>query len=151
VTFTIGSASLEDITNHLVLCDRNFKPALSERGSIKEYAAKIATHAVRFEAWENNRLVGLVAAYLNDYKEGVGFITNVSVEAGYLGKGIAKQLLQNCIEYALTNEFKFIRLEVFDENIPAIQLYRKLNFLEIKHLDRFVVMQVQIPARSIIT
>ena len=51
------------IVEHLRKCDANFVPALSERVSLDEYARKIVEQAVRFEAWADGELIGLVAAY----------------------------------------------------------------------------------------
>ena len=72
-------ASAAEIDAHLRACDDSFAPALSRRVDIDAYASKIAARAERFEAWANDRLVGLLAAYCNDPERRVAFVTSVSV------------------------------------------------------------------------
>ena len=66
VGFKVNSATAREIAGHLGRCDDLFIPPLSSHTEIDGYAQKIRRHAVRFEAWAEGNLVGLVAAYLND-------------------------------------------------------------------------------------
>ena len=128
--------------HHLEECNNSFVPLLSERVDIDEYSAKIADKAVTFEAWEKNKLVGLVAAYINKDLLTV-FITNVSVLKQYAGKGIAKQLMVRCIEYVCKNSFKNIQLEVSKNNTKAISLYKGLNFIEYGSQGETLLMELK--------
>ena len=74
--FTQDRATDEDIARHLRLCDTDFVPALSTRVQIPEYAEKLVSHAVRFEAWQHGILVGLIAAYCNDRENDRAYITS---------------------------------------------------------------------------
>lgn len=128
--------------HHLEECNNSFVPLLSERVDIAEYSAKIAAKAVTFEAWEKNKLAGLVAVYINMDLLTV-FITNVSVLKQYAGKGIAKQLMVHCIEYAGKNSFKNIQLEVSKNNTKAISLYKGLNFIEYGSRGETLLMELK--------
>lgn len=119
-----------DILLHLKKCDLQFVPVLSLTVDLVEYAAKIYEKAERFEAWADNELIGLIAAYFNDKENDTGFITNVSVNNNYLGKGIASILLTNCIDYGRTKHYRSISLEVNKNNSKAINLYKKFQFTE---------------------
>jgi ribosomal protein S18 acetylase RimI-like enzyme len=57
-----------------------------------------------------------------------------------MGAGIASELLKRCISYANANKLKEIKLEVYKENIPAINFYKKYNFAqnEIKNDSMFM-------------
>ncbi|MBL0182082.1 MAG: hypothetical protein IPP96_07240 [Chitinophagaceae bacterium] len=68
-------------------CKNNFIPPLQDTVDIDSYAQKIKSKSITFEAWQNGHLAGLIAAYFNDPGKEVGFITNVSVENGFAGKG----------------------------------------------------------------
>ncbi|HEV2613560.1 MAG TPA: GNAT family N-acetyltransferase [Gammaproteobacteria bacterium] len=125
----MNKASVSQITTHLKLCDSTFVPPLSERITIDEYAHKIVNHAVRFEAWSDNELIGLLAAYCNDTVNRMAFITNVSVVPSWHGKGIASQLMVNLIEYVHTLGFDRIALDVDEKNRAAIKLYEKHGFI----------------------
>lgn len=126
IKYHINHSSIEDIISHWKFCNEIFLNSLSQQMDLEAYALKICTHAIRFEAWENN-LVGLVACYLND-ESGMGYITNVSIAEGYEGKGIARQLVEQCIAHANEIGFKMINLEVEENNLKAIGLYENLGF-----------------------
>lgn len=123
-------ADADAIQAHLNRCKDDFIPSLDKIVNIAAYGKKIAENTITFEAWQNNNLIGLIAAYLNDENNLLGFITNVSVEKEFVGKGIASQLLMNCINFAKEKEYKEIALEVNLNNQQAIKLYEKFLFKE---------------------
>jgi ribosomal protein S18 acetylase RimI-like enzyme len=128
--YTHNASTANDILVHLKKCDGQFIHALSLAVNLNGYASKIYANADRFEAWQNNELVGLVAAYFNDKVNAVGFITNVSVDNSYSGNGIASALLTMCIDHVKTLPFKCIDLEVNKNNRKAINLYKKFRFVQ---------------------
>ena len=127
ITYTIKKATVKDIELHLLLCDLQFIPPLSDKVDIESYSNKIYDKAITFEAWSQNKLIGVIAAYFN-YEEQFGFITNVSVDPKWTGKGIAAELLKNCLEYTVNSKFKTVSLEVNKNNGKAIGLYTKFGF-----------------------
>lgn len=138
------AASVSEISAHLVECSPGFIPPLDQSVDIQDYASKIFEKSITFEAWSNNSLVGLLAAYLNDTRTMRGYITNVSVTKAHMGEGIASRLLRRCISYAKRHRFREIRLEVHRENDPAIQLYRKFGFTEVRDVDQTLLMRLVI-------
>lgn len=129
IIYKLKTATEKSIYLHLKECNNEFFPPLDEKVNINEYAKKIFEKAITFEAWDNNRLTGLIAAYFNNMESHSAFITNVSVTKKNMGLGIASRLLYNCMEYARQKGFKEIQLEVNKENAPAINFYRKFNFI----------------------
>lgn len=129
VEFSLNAASAAQITRHLLGCEADFVPPLSGRVEIDDYARKIARNATRFEAWSGGTLVGLVAAYCNDQEKRVAYITSVSVLRAWVGKGVAAQLLGQCVENAKSSGMRQICLEVARANAPAIKLYEKSGFV----------------------
>jgi GNAT superfamily N-acetyltransferase len=128
ISYKVKKANATDIFDHLKACNDNFIPPLDQKVDLKLYAQKIMDHAITFEAWENNILTGLVAAYLNDEEKRTGFITSVSVLPGYGARGIASQLLNNCTGFATEGGFEQLQLEVDKRNMQAISLYKKHKF-----------------------
>lgn len=122
------TASLHQVITHLTKCSSNFIPPLIQTTDIASYSKKIVENSITFEAWVNNELTGLIAAYFNDEKNLIGFITNVSTLKEYGGRGIASQLLRNCIQYGVLKQFKSICLEVNFHNKNAVHLYNKYGF-----------------------
>ncbi|MEP7254555.1 MAG: GNAT family N-acetyltransferase [Ferruginibacter sp.] len=130
IQYTTAQAAYSDILNHLETCKNNFIPPLQETVDISSYSQKINSKSVTFEAWQGGHLIGLIAAYFNDPGNEFGFITSVSVEEKFAGKGIATGLLNNVIQYALANKFSEIRLKVHSRNSNAINLYEKHKFIK---------------------
>ena len=115
------------IYTHLCLCNSLFTPALSTVVDIKEYSKKLSTKATRFEYWNSNNLVGLIAAYEN-YESSFLYITNVSIIPAFQGKGLARKLLSECIALSRRCGFNNILLEVNKKNLGAINLYVSFGF-----------------------
>ena len=100
-----------------------FNPPIDTQvSSVEEYANKIINNAVIFEAWISNKLVGLIAAYFNNYETKIGFITSVVILPEYQKQGIAKTLLKNVLVFAKENNFSIIKLEV----MMSVRRYRQL-------------------------
>lgn len=129
VEYLLNKASELEIAKHLLDCDADFIPPLSNRVDISRYAHKIASRATRFEAWSGSTLVGLIAAYCNDQENRIAYITSVSVMREWVGQGIAADLLKQCITYAKDSGMRQISLEVESNNQPAIGLYEKQGFI----------------------
>jgi ribosomal protein S18 acetylase RimI-like enzyme len=135
-------ASEKAICSHLIKCNNDFTPPLSEKVNIIEYTKKLFNKSLRFEAWSEYDLIGLIAAYFNDSKNLVGYITNVSIARDFAGLGIASQLMNICIDYATKNNFREISLEVSKNNPEAIHLYRKFGFIAITNIDNLLLMKL---------
>lgn len=128
IQYKTQTVQQQTIAQHLLKCKDNFIPALDTTVNIDDYSKKLANKAITFEAWADGELVGLVAGYFNDELNRTGYITNVSVVSTYGGKGIASQLLNNCIAYAKGLGYHAINLEVNENNGQALKLYRKHSF-----------------------
>jgi ribosomal protein S18 acetylase RimI-like enzyme len=128
ITYLVNTATVERIAAHLAQCDAYFVPTLSSRVVLPDYALKIFSEAVRFEAWSGDVLVGLLAAYCNDPDRRVAYITNVSILAERTGEGIARRLLLRCIEHVRAHALRRISLEVASHHGSAIRLYEKCGF-----------------------
>lgn len=128
VTYRTKTASEKNIFLHLTDCNNNFIPPLSERTDLASYAKKIFENAVTFEAWDDDQLIGLIAAYLDADGKKSMFITNISVKKEFMGKGIASLLLKNCIAHSVMHRYFVINLEVNKNNSSAIPFYEKHQF-----------------------
>lgn len=124
----MNTASAAQIAAHLQSCDARFVPVLSTRVDIGAYSQKIVDRAVRFEAWVDDALIGLVAVYANDPTRRTAFITSVSVSDVWSGFGIGTRLMQDCVGYAQQQGFREISLEVAHEQRSAVRLYEKHGF-----------------------
>lgn len=144
VEYQSNKASAAVIAEHLQTCDTDFVPLLSGRVEINSYAKKIASKAVRFEAWSSGTLVGLIAAYCNDQEKRIAYITSVSVLKEWTGKGIAACLMSRCIKDMKALGMRQICLEVASENTPAIRLYEKNGFVAGNANPPFLTMNLHL-------
>lgn len=128
IEFLVNTASEAEIASHLSRCDTDFVPPLSDRVEIADYATKLASRAIRFEAWSGTTLIGLVAAYCNDQTRRIGYITSVSVLKEWSGRGISARLLNQCLEHADASGMRQVSLQVASDNASAIRLYEKSGF-----------------------
>ena len=112
--------------------------------NLEEYAFKIFQKAVRFEAIDQEKIVGLVAIYCNDEKKISAYITSVSVDKDKQGLGIGSELVDAGIEYVKRLGFKKIELEVDIRNIKAINLYRKKGFTLRENKPTVIAMRLEI-------
>lgn len=142
VEYRLNKASEAEIAEHLWLCNADFVPPLSGRVEINDYAKKIVSKAMRFEAWSGDKLVGLVAVYCNDLEKRIAYITNVSVLRESTGQGIAESLIKQCVERTKALGMHQVSLEVSSDNIPAIGLYEKGGFVTGKTKTPFVAMDL---------
>ena len=138
------TATQEEIYIHLKECNNNFSPPLSKKVDIQKYSKKIFEKSLTFEAWLDNILIGLIAAYFNNLENHSAYITNVSITDNHKGKGIASELLNMCINHAKKNNFDAIELEVFKDNLNAILLYKKFGFFEFERKNDMIVMKFEI-------
>ena len=99
---------------------------------------------IAFEAWTVDKLIGLVAAYMNDTHTHQAFITSVSVIKEYYVTGVALEVLSMCIRYAEIHRFSTISLEVNKLNKVAVQLYEKYGFKIFAEEGALYLMKLEI-------
>lgn len=128
IEYKLNKSVQIDVFNHLQICDNSFSPPLSSKVNIEEYSSKLCQKSFKIEAWESEKLIGLIAFYQNDIED-FFYITNVSIDPNYLGRGIANRLMENTIDFAKKQKINKIILEVDKNNEKAINLYKKHNFV----------------------
>jgi GNAT superfamily N-acetyltransferase len=107
---------------------------------IADDAQKIARRAVRFEAWADEILIGLVAGYCNDPGRVSAHITNVSVRPGWLQQGIGRRLVEQFVAHVKTENLQRVTLEVDRHNAAAIELYCACGFARGVPAAAFITM-----------
>jgi len=141
IIYKIKSAEIDEIIAHLEISSPFFTPPLTERINIEDYSLKIFNMAITFEAWNNKRLIGIIATYFNE-DTCKGFITNVSVLIEFTNRGISSNLLKMCIEYAIKHNILEIDLEVDKDNERATNVYRKFGFIAHSIKNNTILMQL---------
>ena len=149
IIYCLNEASEAEVAAHLYRSDADFIPPLSNRIEINGYAEKIISNANRLEAWAEGSLIGLVAIYCNDQKDFLAYITNVSVQKEWAGKGIGSSLIQQGLKLAIKLGAKKVCLEVGCNNTQAIALYKKIGFTSEKVSGSDICMNLELDNRKI--
>lgn len=74
---------------------------------------------------------------------GEGYIYNVAVRDKYRGQGIGLRMLEELVAEAAGRGITSLTLEVRRSNEPAIQLYKKLGFIEAGVRKNFYTMPLE--------
>lgn len=137
---TINLTDFQEISNYLKEVNSSFIPELDTTVDIEKYAQKISDNAVRLEYRENDKLIGLLAFYVNIENQ-YSFITTFSIRPEFQGKGYAAELMDKML--AIQNEYPQIdriELEVNDLNQKAKAFYKKYGFGQIKKRQDILVL-----------
>ncbi|CRZ35450.1 ribosomal-protein-alanine N-acetyltransferase [Herbinix hemicellulosilytica] len=74
---------------------------------------------------------GTIAGYCGYYEvAGEGYICNVAVRTNFRRQGIGYKMLKELIRHTQERGIYSLTLEVRKSNLPAINLYKKLGFVE---------------------
>ena len=105
-----------------------FKPSLLNYiNNINQYCNKLYTLSQRYEIWDIRNLVALIAVYENKFPD--AYIPIVGVIDKFRGKGLGDLLLNYTLKQIENKRFQKVSLEVYSNNIIAINLYRKYGFI----------------------
>ncbi len=93
--------------------------------SLSDFLSEISTGAVSLVAEINGKVVGYIfCRVVVDTMD----INNLSVDKRFWRKGIAKRLMQDCLDIAVKKGVRTVFLEVRESNSAAINLYRSFGF-----------------------
>jgi ribosomal protein S18 acetylase RimI-like enzyme len=92
-------------------------------------------------AYANNRLVG-ICVYRKPRLMGLGKLLNlhmvsVCVHNRYQGRGIGTELVRTLVNLCRN---KVLLVEIFEDNLISLKLFRRFNFRKLGKVDRVVVM-----------
>ena len=99
-------------------------------------------------AIENNEVVGYAGLW-QPIDE--GHITNIVTKKNKRGNHIGTKMLEELIKLAQNRNLKCVTLEVNEHNVPAINLYKKYNFIAVgkrtkyyNNIDDAIIMTLEI-------
>ncbi len=127
---------IKKIYDFLIAIDDSLPVKLSDRVDVSQFANKIVEKANVFVETENDKIIGLVAGYINDTKTKIAYISMVGVLDEYRGRGISRRLLKEFIDEAEKKEFSEIHLDVEKNNQVALRVYTQLGFTKIQTTNK---------------
>ncbi len=137
ITYAVNSSNTKAVKQHLQAVGPTLPIPLSEVVDIHKYSEKIKKFAVRYEAWHEETLVGLIAVYQN-HETKIIYVTHVGVLSSYQTLGIASKLMKSII--AKYKDFK-IDLMVHHENYKVIAFYKRHGFMDFKKQKHEIMMR----------
>lgn len=144
LAYRTDTASAGQIAALLRRCDSSYVPPLSTRVDLDAYAVKIASHALRLEAWRGDAPVALLAMYCNDIAGGVAYVTNVSVAPDHGRQGIASALLADAHRHAAALGLRAMALEVDGGNQAALRLYQQHGYVTARRVGAAMHMSLNL-------
>jgi len=101
-------------------------------GLLMEAASHVLRRHTKFYTLKTGgKLCGVIVACSS---AGESYLTHFTIFPKYRGKGLGKILLKGVINQLFDNGTKIIRLQVAEDNLPALNLYKKGGFIVI---DRY--------------
>ena len=116
--------------------DKNLNENYYNNQKAKEDLKKLISSRKRtfLVAEENDNLVGYVDGYIIEkeevYIEKVAYLDHLCVTRKYRKQGIGKILIDEFAKIMKEKGVKYIKLNAFENNIPAVSLYKKEDFKE---------------------
>ena len=145
----IRKARKDDIDDILILADqlRKAEVPLDKTKNLKEDSYRTerykklvlkniaARKKIFLVAESEEKLVGYVNGYIVKnsemyYKEPVAYLDNLCVSKTYRKRGIGKNLIDEFCKIVKEKGARYVKLNAFENNIPAVNLYKKEGFEE---------------------
>ena len=140
IKYSIDKATVEELSTYFKASDELFDPPLRSFVDIEAYALKIRNLARTIEAWDNGKLIGYVAAYLNDENKKEGFVLNMSVFHEYRKHKVFQTLCKILIDTAKEEGYERLLFEVLKKERLLIELYRRSGYKYLEDKDEHHVI-----------
>jgi dTDP-4-amino-4,6-dideoxygalactose transaminase/GNAT superfamily N-acetyltransferase len=119
----------DEIIHFVEKMDSHFVPPMTTRVNLKDYIQKLKKYGKNFGVVsEEGGLVGLLSIYVNDQKDGVSYISYLSVHPCLQGRGISRLLINRALLVARLNGMSSIQVSTWEENVSAINIYERAGF-----------------------
>lgn len=95
----------------------------------------VARSKIFLVAEDNGQVIGYVNGYINKkseiyYKEPVAYLDCLCVDKTARKRGIGKKLIDEFCNVVKKKGARYVKLNAFENNIPAVSLYKKEGFEE---------------------
>jgi GNAT superfamily N-acetyltransferase len=150
---TVRTATLDDLDTlmafekGIMITERPFDPTIQE-GDVHYYDIAhmiTAAHVEVAVAELGGEVIGSGYVRIEDAKVFLkhkkhGFLGFMYVKPEHRGKGINQKVIKALQQWAISRGVNEFRLEVYDENSPAIKAYEKLGFTKL-----LIEMRMELP------
>ena len=110
--------------------DKTFPIPLSQKQDLHSYAIKLAEKATLCYVEIDNAILSMAAGYTDNLKDNNAYIAIVATLHEEQGKGYAKKVINEFIDVCRKKEIRAVHLYAVHDNVSAIEMYRRLGFVE---------------------
>lgn len=136
MTLTIEDASIRHLDR---LYDIEMK-CFKEEAFTKQQIAQLLTsyNSISLVAKENNEIIGfIIGMIILENNVSAGHVLTIDVEPTHRRKGVGVKLLKEIEKIFKTKGVKVCCLEAREDNVPALNLYRKLGYEKAGKLEHY--------------
>ncbi len=113
-----------------------FSPSAAYPLTLEQLEQQLSKHHESIVMLNDKEIVGFANFYKVD-KHNIAFIGNLLIKPEKRKQGLGKQLLQYMIKYGFTKlHLKQVHLSCYQDNLPALSLYKSLGFKAYAHEER---------------
>jgi len=113
---------------------------LDDKILIDLYVDKLIDKSIIITHYESKKLIAFCAFYANDISNKLSYLTMICVDPEWQGKGIGRALIEYWVSFVKKNNFIECRLAVKKDNIKAINLYSKQQFISVADKGGSIIM-----------
>lgn len=115
-----------------------------EVADLEAYLRKLADRADVLSDFHAGSCRGVVAFYANEPSARQAYITLVLVAPEARGSGLGAALVRGALEICRARGFGTCRLEVREDNAPALATYRRLGFTSVEDRGSKCLLEIQL-------
>lgn len=121
--------------------DKDFTPPLTGRINIDEWIYKIYSKGSVILAEREGEYIGAILFYSNNMESREGYIAYLAVDSKFRRLGVAKSMLDKCIEVSKSNGMHSII--VYTNNRGALKLYvsRGFQIKTYEEIEKYGIIQ----------
>lgn len=139
-----------EITKALIKEFGEFLPdPLSERLDVDAYAEKVIKHGTVLLAMAEQVSLALAVMYANDQDTKRAYMSLLAVRPEARGRGIARELVNACVEHARERGMMCIQLRTLESNAKAMRLYTRAGFEKIGSIGMKAVLEKNLSMPSL--
>ncbi|MBK0348167.1 GNAT family N-acetyltransferase [Aerococcaceae bacterium zg-ZJ1578] len=120
--------NINEIIMFLENINYDFPIPLTNKVNIREYVHKLYFQGRIICCFDDNKLVGIIGGYINDFQTKNAYISVVGVLNSYRGQSIASNLIKIFSIEASKNSMEYIYLHTHPSNEYAKKMYEKSGF-----------------------
>lgn len=135
VNSKIDALECNKLLEKLIQSERQFNNNINQEFKVNNWFENYynENNNAIFVAKENEKIIGYVYVQITSVDDGPmknkeALIDGLYIVDNYREQGISKTLMSTAEKWAKENDVKYLYVNVLEDNIKAVNLYKKLNF-----------------------